>query len=504
MSFKDERRRRYAAKRQRQEDIQSSSSSSAEGLLAVDRHVARGIPSSITEAAAAAFPLAIQKIQLEDVRHIHQRMLLPQSTPLTPTDRLLLPYMDLRGCNTNDKKRKIPAKRSDGSDCNESGESSYLFIAEGTETVRVLLQRYQQTRTSSYTSFQSSSLQQDVSLPPPPPPTPPFMIQSILIKPQLLFAEPVLLWTDIEASLRIELEGVAALSGGATTTTHPNTASSPPPFVVFVASEETQCAMAGFATSRGCLACGIVPAHLCDGNDNDEAWLDAYLSNSRRVGAKHCSSNTGSNGIRILALDGITDTANMGSMIRTATALGMHAVVLSANCCDPWDRRAVRVSMGHVVSIPIVRVHNLAQWLAKMQQQPQPDDVKAIAPIAAYAAVVDSNADLVLCQMKRGMFITFMYEGFRSFVTDSLLVLFSTGNVTDRWCCVFGNEANGISDAVIQACHATIRIDMANGVDSLSVQIAAGILLNGLREREGNTEERASSNKRIKTIFKQD
>lgn len=53
-----------------------------------------------------------------------------------------------------------------------------------------------------------------------------------------------------------------------------------------------------------------------------------------------------------------------------------------------------------------------------------------------------------------------------------------------NWCCVLGNEANGISNAVVQACQRTVRIDMEPGVDSLSLPIAAGILLNGLRERE--------------------
>jgi tRNA G18 (ribose-2'-O)-methylase SpoU len=46
-----------------------------------------------------------------------------------------------------------------------------------------------------------------------------------------------------------------------------------------------------------------------------------------------------------------------------------------------------------------------------------------------------------------------------------------------------GNEANGISSVVAKACSYTMRIDMVQGVDSLSVPIAAGILLHGLKER---------------------
>jgi tRNA G18 (ribose-2'-O)-methylase SpoU len=53
-----------------------------------------------------------------------------------------------------------------------------------------------------------------------------------------------------------------------------------------------------------------------------------------------------------------------------------------------------------------------------------------------------------------------------------------------------GNESSGISTNVIDVCHYTIRIDMEPGVDSLSVPIATGILLNGLRERERKCTDR--------------
>ena len=59
-----------------------------------------------------------------------------------------------------------------------------------------------------------------------------------------------------------------------------------------------------------------------------------------------------------------------------------------------------------------------------------------------------------------------------------------TGSVPRHWCCVMGNEGNGISSAVLDACTHSIRIDMEQGVDSLSVPIATGILLHGLKERE--------------------
>jgi tRNA G18 (ribose-2'-O)-methylase SpoU len=55
------------------------------------------------------------------------------------------------------------------------------------------------------------------------------------------------------------------------------------------------------------------------------------------------------------------------------------------------------------------------------------------------------------------------------------------------WCCVLGNEGNGISSKVINACKYRIRIGMSETVDSLSVGVAGGILLHNIREREATS-----------------
>ena len=60
----------------------------------------------------------------------------------------------------------------------------------------------------------------------------------------------------------------------------------------------------------------------------------------------------------------------------------------------------------------------------------------------------------------------------------------SIGDIPSSWCCIMGNEAVGISKEVVAASTKSIRIDMVEGVDSLSVPIATGILLHGLKERE--------------------
>jgi tRNA G18 (ribose-2'-O)-methylase SpoU len=191
--------------------------------------------------------------------------------------------------------------------------------------------------------------------------------------------------------------------------------------------------VAGFPISRGALACGVVP------DDRDEEWLDGFIQNTPST-------------LRLLALDGICDTANLGSMIRTASAFGIHAIILSEDSCDAWYRRSIRVSMGHLFLIPIVRVKNLAAFLAKWS-------FNKSKRFTSYAAVVQGE-ELILDRVPRG-------------------------DIPSAWCCVMGNEGNGIKKKVLKSCTHRIRIDMVDGVDSLSVPIACGILLHGLREREG-------------------
>jgi hypothetical protein len=249
----------------------------------------------------------------------------------SPISDLLRPYVDLQ----------------DGGALNPGDES--LFIAEGTETIRLLIQQ------SVHPEDPSSSLMNAIQ------------VTSIFVKPSVLFALPVFLLADVEQA------AVARNDKKATENI--------PPFHVFVGDEETLSSVAGFQISRGALACGVVP-------DRNEAWLMDYLKqlNKKRQGG----------GLRLLALDGISDTANLGSMIRCASAFGVQAIILSRDCCDAWYRRSVRVSMGHVFQVPCIRVEDLAATMQKLSLDP--------FDVTSYAAVIDMNADLILERVERGTF----------------------------------------------------------------------------------------------------
>jgi tRNA G18 (ribose-2'-O)-methylase SpoU len=268
-----------------------------------------------------------------------------------------------------------------------TGNSS-LFICEGTETVRLLLQQ-------SYD------------------PCLPIQIESIFVKPSVMFESVVNLRASVEQ----------AREKGAS-------------FRVIVGDDEIQTMVAGFPISRGALACGRIPQ-----DRNNINWLLQYLSRRRhKHGDKLC----------IVALDGVSDTANLGSIVRSASAFHVDAIVLSRNCCSAWYRRAIRVSMGHIFRVPCIRVDNLPQFIQSLSNEP--------LSITSYAAIVDKQTDLVLERVTKGQ-------------------------ISSSWMAVFGNEASGISKEVIGACNYTIRIDMDKEVDSLSLPIAAGILLHGLKEK---------------------
>ena len=301
-----------------------------------------------------------QRLTIEDVRNVRNNQA-PQ-----PLVEHLIPYFDLKVQN-----------QSLNQICRDR------FIAEGAETVKLLLQQIGKRRENGLSHV---------------------IILSILVKPGTFFGDPVNLLKDFTAC-NVHLKPK-----------------------VFLADDTVFSEIAGFPVARGAMACGI-PLRV-----DEHMLLETLTPNVPDL--------------RILALDGIANMANMGSIIRCAAAFGIHAMVLSKDCCDPWYRRSVRVSMGYVSKVPIMRL--------------QRDDMKSVIRkfrekgIVSYAAVID--ADLLLENLNKG-------------------------DVAKSWCCVLGNEANGIKLEVLGECSHRLRIGMKEGVDSLSVSVAAGILLHGLVEK---------------------
>ncbi|MBO7406124.1 MAG: RNA methyltransferase [Clostridia bacterium] len=160
------------------------------------------------------------------------------------------------------------------------------------------------------------------------------------------------------------------------------------------------------------------------------------------------------NARRVAILENIVDTTNLGAIFRCAAGLGIDAVLLTPECCDPLCRRAVRVSMGTVLMVPFARIGE------------RPDNTAAENwPEAALSALRDEGFKTVAMALRNDTVD----------IDDPVL------KQADKLAILLGNEGSGLSDATIRSCDYTVRIPMAAGVDSLNVAAAAAIAFFALR-----------------------
>lgn len=144
---------------------------------------------------------------------------------------------------------------------------------------------------------------------------------------------------------------------------------------------------------------------------------------------------------RVVVIDGVVDTTNIGAIFRSAAALGIDAVLLTPNSCDPLNRRAVRVSMGSVFLVPWTWTDESLESLKRLGFK-----------TAAMALSDDSVA-----------------------IDDKAL------NNEERLAIIMGTEGDGLPKETIREADYVVRIPMAHGVDSLNVAAAAAIAFWELR-----------------------
>ncbi len=140
---------------------------------------------------------------------------------------------------------------------------------------------------------------------------------------------------------------------------------------------------------------------------------------------------------RIVMLEGINDHENLGAIARSARGLGADALVLDPTCADPFYRRSVRVSMGELLHLPIVRSDG---WSGAF-------DEVAAAGFEIWALTPSPDAaDIFTLAPPR------------------------------RWALVVGAEGPGLCAETLARC-TNVRIPMRNGVDSLNVGHAVAVAL---------------------------
>jgi len=179
-------------------------------------------------------------------------------------------------------------------------------------------------------------------------------------------------------------------------------------------SAEVMAEVVGFHLNRGVLAAARRPAEL-------------------EVGEVIETART------IAVLEGVNDHENLGSIFRNAAGLGVDAVLFGAGCADPLYRRAVRVSMGHALLVPF----------ARFQRWPWDLDILRSNDFRILAMTPGAGAQPL---------------------ADVL-----PGLAGQRVAVLVGAEGPGLTETVMRASDARVKIPMSRGTDSLNVATAAAL-----------------------------
>lgn len=186
---------------------------------------------------------------------------------------------------------------------------------------------------------------------------------------------------------------------------------------IYVAARELMTELVGFRFHRGVLGCGRRKTAP------DLAAILPPLSEPATI----------------LVCPAVQDPTNLGSIVRTAAALGISAILLGGECADAYSRRVLRVSMGSVLFIPVRETEDLVADVVALREQ---------HGFEVLATVLDDRAT-PLAEVPRPR----------------------------RLALVLGSEGHGLDARWLELCPQQITLPMQAGIDSLNVSIAAAVFL---------------------------
>lgn len=141
---------------------------------------------------------------------------------------------------------------------------------------------------------------------------------------------------------------------------------------------------------------------------------------------------------KYIFLENTNNPSNLGTISRTAQALGISGIIISDKSCDPFGPKALRASMGSLLKIPLYIISNCSDALNYLKN----------VGYSLYASVPDPNA------------------------THIDKIDFGKKSVI-----LIGNEANGLTEETILLCDYRITIPMKGNAESLNAAAAAAILI---------------------------
>jgi len=186
---------------------------------------------------------------------------------------------------------------------------------------------------------------------------------------------------------------------------------------LYLAEREVMTRIAGLAIHTGVLSIGLRPRKI---------ELDELI-------------NPPDQPTTLLIAPHIKETANLGALIRVAAAFSADGLIIGPECCDPFYRRAVRVSMGSAFTLPMHRTDDVAGVLGRLGDE---------FGFTHLATVLDEDAT-PLHEMRR----------------------------PNRLALLLGHEVQGLPTDLVDRCDQKVIIPMAPDTDSLNISISAAVFL---------------------------
>jgi len=196
---------------------------------------------------------------------------------------------------------------------------------------------------------------------------------------------------------------------------------------VYVAEQKLLETITGYKLHQGALAVAKIPP-LPD--------FETLLKNSPRP-------------LLLAAVEGIASAENLGAVVRSCAAFGVHFLIISETCGSPFQRRAVAGSMGTIFEQPLVRVNNLVETLNTLR-------ARGVRCLAAHPR---SDAKKL-----------------------------ATVDLRGDCCLVFGAEGPGLTAPALAACDDMVEIPMPSHMNSLNVAAASAVFFyEATRQRESSS-----------------
>jgi tRNA G18 (ribose-2'-O)-methylase SpoU len=193
---------------------------------------------------------------------------------------------------------------------------------------------------------------------------------------------------------------------------------------IYVAEQKVLESITGYKVHQGALAVAKIPP---------QPDFETLLNNSPRP-------------LLLAAVEGIASAENLGAVVRSCTAFGVHFLIVGETCGSPFQRRAVQGSMGTIFEQPLVRVPHLVETLTALRARGVCCLAAHPRPGAKKLSAVDLRGDC---------------------------------------CLVFGAEGPGLTASVLTACDDAVEIPMPSHMNSLNVAVATGVFLYEVTRQRG-------------------